>query len=156
MSQLLYSPRGYLLPSRLNLLENMRLLRRIIAMTLLVSFAGTQSAAAACVMPGGDVGARVVMEDANGAGHHDVHAHHGVVNNTASNDDASSATNNSPTSPQNECGMMMACTVAAPAIIAAVAPATPLDRETAISAPRIIHESPTLAFEPPPPRYDLI
>jgi hypothetical protein len=51
---------------------------------------------------------------------------------------------------------MMACAAAAPAAIVKSVPAAPFIADKSLLVPGTAHTSPSLAFEPPPPRQILI
>jgi hypothetical protein len=59
-------------------------------------------------------------------------------------------------SPATSCPVMMACTAAAPGVITDNVPAPSFSGESPVLVPAAAHASPSLAFEPPPPRQNLI
>ena len=105
---------------------------------VLLSFAGLQSASAECAM--------MTHADAGpGAEHeHSLPSHHegGQTHSTSSN-------------PTQVCALTMACAAAAPSVASTVLMIT-LGAEQWLPAPANAHLSPSLAFEPPPPRASLI
>lgn len=136
-------------------LKVMVLLRRILAIMLLASFAGSQPAAASCAMDSGEnsVTTRAAAES--------LHMHHAVEASGAEDADASHTEDGRehrlPNSSQGTtCGAVMACAVAAIAAAPEIMPAVPFIAEPSVLVPGAAHGSPTLAFEPPPPRQILI
>lgn len=128
----------------------MLLLRRIMAITLLASFAGSQPAAASCAMASG------VDEATTPAAAEAMHAHHSV-DGPAASESGSDPVHGMPHSGQGtSCGLMMACAAAAPAAIVKSVPAAPFIADKSLLVPGTAHTSPSLAFEPPPPRQILI
>lgn len=133
----------------------MLLLRRIMAITLLASFAGSQPAAASCAM------ASDVDEATAPAAAEPMHVHHSVdgpaADSPAASESGSDPVHGMPHSGQGtSCGLMMACAAAAPAAVARSVPAALFMAETSLPVPDAAHTSPSLAFEPPPPRQILI
>lgn len=131
-----YSPHGYL--SKGFMFAH----RRLLAFLMLLSFAGSQSASAGCAM----------MAHADGgpnAEHGHEHKH------TAATNPEDGKAHPLDADGTQVCTLMMACATAAPGVGGAV-PTTTLHTELWPASPVGAHLSPSLAFDPPPPRARLI
>jgi hypothetical protein len=127
----------------------MLLLRRIIALSLLASFAGSQPASAGCSMAAG------ADDDAVATRTMSMHEHH-HSDDGASIDESEPMHGSTHSGTAPDCGLLMACAVAAPAAAATTVPAAPFGSAPSAITPASAYASPSLAFEPPPPRQNLI
>lgn len=127
----------------------MSLVRRITAIALLASFAGSQPASLGCAMGS-------VPDDAAAsfAAAQQQHAHHAP----AADAGAESARTDGPSETRGSegCGLMMPCTIAAPSPNIAAMPPAMYGAAATVSSPDGEYAAPSLAFEPPPPRQSLI
>lgn len=137
-------------------------LRRSIALILLAVLGAAQATSASCAMatsgavPHGvaveGVAATAVLADHAGASASDAHAHHA----------AAPADKTADTPPLDRrqgtdgCVLLMACGLAVPAPPAPAAAVLVAGHEATSGPVRVAYHSPTLAFEPPPPRALLI
>lgn len=127
---------------------NLLLFRRMVGITLLASLVGSQPATASCAMISD------ADEAATAAATESMHADHSGHGPASSESAPVHAHQHSD--PATSCPVMMACTVAAPAVIGDDVPAASFSDESPVLAPVAAHASPSLAFEPPPPRQNLI
>lgn len=118
----------------------MNALRRVLAVMVLLSFAGLQSAPAGCAM-------MTHADAAPGAEHEHEHS--------ASPPQEDGETQPLDSNPMQVCALMMACATAAPSVAGTV-PTITLHTELWLPSPTGAHISPSLAFDPPPPRARLI
>lgn len=126
----------------------MRHLRRVVALLLLTSVAGLQSASASCVM-GTTTGVAEAMQ-----GEDTTHVHHSSGTPHVP-EPASSGTHSRSTQPPG-CGLMMACSAAAPTWTIVTAESGPFTSDSFTAVAALAYTSPSVAFDPPPPRRILI
>jgi hypothetical protein len=126
----------------------MLLLRRIMAITLLASFAGSQPASSGCVMMSDVETSSAAAETVA------THAHHDV--DSPASFESAPVHGQSHSGPATNCGPAMACAAAAPAGTVLTVPTPPFTVEVSAVVPGAAHAAPSLAFEPPPPRQILI
>lgn len=135
-----------------------RIGRRVTALLLLVAIGATMTTSVGCVLPAVNVAAAKQESahehrhapahphgDASGI-HADTESHPGVPADTAAHE---------PNHETDGCGMLMACGLAAPAahVLDVAFTADPI--ETRVGLVRDAYDSPSLPFEPPPPRAHL-
>jgi hypothetical protein len=125
----------------------MLLLRRIMAVALLASFAGSQPASGACAMTS-DVDSSTAAEPASAHVHHDADSPASIESGPVHGP--------SHSGPATSCGPVMACAAAALAGNTSTVPTSRLTVEAPVAGPGAAHATPALAFEPPPPRPHLI
>lgn len=121
----------------------MQLLRRVVALAMFASLTGSQPVAASCAMVPDGVDAEAAAVGA--------HAHHAA--------DVPAPADPSPAQDESNsesCGLMMACTVGAPTLATAMVPIGAAGSDSAVAVPSSGRSAPVPAFEPPPPRHDLI
>lgn len=137
--------------------------RRIVAVAILASLAGSQPVAASCAMTSAaTVNATPAATDGSHEGHeghggHAVAADHSA--HTPSSDQAHASTDAAPDhggSQGGTCDLMMACAAAAPAVRTAVGPDASPCTLLSETTPAAARAAPSLAFETPPPRSALI
>src|SRR5690606_20384214 len=119
--------------------------RRLIALLMLVSFAGAQPAAASCSMGTSEAPA----PDAGGA----AHAHHATTPGTSA--DAPGTDTRGHADHGTACGPSMVCAVTGPPAATGVIPSVPMGAEIPVRVSRSADLSPDLTCDPPPPRQDL-
>jgi hypothetical protein len=126
----------------------MLLLRRITAIALLASFAGSLPASSACAMTSAVGSSKAAAEPVS------AHVHHEADSPVSS--EAGPVHGQSHSGPASSCGPVMACAAAALAGNTSTVPTSRLTVEAPAAAPGAAHATPALAFETPPPRQHLI
>jgi hypothetical protein len=127
----------------------MLLLRRITAIALLASFAGSLPASSACAMTSAVESSKAAVAEPVSA-----HVHHEADSPVSF--EAGPVRGQSHSGPASSCGPVMACAAAALAGSTSTVPTSRLTVEAPVAAPAAAHATPSLAFEPPPPRRHLI
>jgi hypothetical protein len=126
----------------------MRLLRRITAIALLASFAGSQPASGACAMTSDVDSSKAAADPVPAHVHHDADSRKSI--------ESGPVHGQSHSGPATSCGPVMACAAAALAGNTSTVPTSRLTVEAPAADPGAAHATPALAFEPPPPRQHLI
>ena len=130
--------------------------RRLIALMLLVATGATMTTSVACVLP---VVSAAAAEQEDAHRHAPSHPHgdaSGMLADTESHPGVPADTAaHEPNHETDGCGMLMACGLAAPAahVLDVAFTADPI--ETRVGLVRDAYDSPSLPFEPPPPRAHL-
>lgn len=125
----------------------MRHLRPVVALLLAASVGGLQAAAASCVM------GTFVAADAAATGEAS-HSHHS--SDTSHQSEPSGSDTHNQTTPPVGCGLMMACSAAAPTSTIATPASGPFTADPSTAVRALAYISPSADFEPPPPRQILI
>ena len=131
-----------------------RIGRRMTALLLLVTIGVTMATNASCMLPAVDTSS----ETASAHPHRHVPAHpHGEGSGMSADTEShpgvpSDRPAHEPNHETDGCGMLMACGLAAPAaqVLDVAFTADPI--ETRVALIRDDYDSPSLTFEPPPPR----
>jgi hypothetical protein len=126
----------------------MFLLRRMTALALLASFAGSQPASGACAM------SSAIESSTTAADPLPAHVHHHADSPASFESGAEQGQEHS--GPGTSCDPVMACAAAALAGNPSAIPTSGLTVEAPVAGPGAAHATPSLAFEPPPPRQHLI
>ena len=126
-----------------------RIGRRVIALVLLIATGATMTTSVACVLP---------VPNAAAAEQEDAHAHDDSALHAGADSherETSGAPAHEPNHETDGCGMLMACGLAAPAAQVLNVAFTPDPIETRVAVVRDAYDSPSLSFDPPPPRDHL-
>ena len=130
-----------------------RIGRRLIALVLLVAIGTTMTTSVACVLPVMNAAA-AEQDGASAHPHAPAHPHaSGLQVDTESHPAVpAGGPAHEPNHETDGCGMLMACGLAAPAaqVLDVAFAADPIETRAALI--RDAYDSPSLSFEPPPPR----